>query len=789
MENRAAVHDRRRRASRWVKDGYARVAGTRLACLNDHLRHTALLAILLIARLAHAAPTLVVRAGDASPFGLPLSQFSDPALDDHGRVTFVAGSTVLFTRVGSSIVHIVGAGDLVQAGPLAGVGPPVVAGDCLAFRAAFVGGRAAVFRRCGSDLAMVARTGDQLVGGVTLAGIGDELAVSPNGLVALSGVLPDGSVRLYVSGTDGTLQEIARNGAVSPAGGTFTSFRLLGLASNGRVALHGTASKGPDGLFYWDGTTLQKLVVVGDGSPVGGSFRQIGLGDMNDHETWAFRAALSDTRGGVFKTSSAPLFPTFSAIALDGDPTPIGGTFQGFPSSLVPAINGGDTIAFRTSIDGNKDFPSAVFTAGPDGTLASPVAVNQPTAIGQLARMREVAIAEDGSIIVRATLGGGTPGLFRAQPGQVDVLAELGDATDLGAGFRFTDPSGGPNGNGIVFLGTREGILTATPPAAPRLVGLIGDRSPLGGTFATFDPPSAGGSLTVLGANVQRGKAGEALFAVRRARMIPLVRIGARVGKHNAIIDFFSNSLDDLTRAGAGPGGVAFQAAVATGGTGVFFRSGSAVRTLARSGQPEPGGGKYQTFGTPSAGRGGTVVFVADGTQGGVLVLVRGAGAAAVAHADDQTKTRLGGHFTDFDQPATDGRLVAFHATMNQPPEGIFAARGRCIMAVAGAGEPEPGGGRFKDFGPPAISAGEVAFRADLLGGTATTALYRATPSSTCIPDAPPLEVLAASGTASPAGPVYLGFGTPAGNRHGAVAVAVDLSGHGASDGIVLFPE
>jgi hypothetical protein len=745
---------------------------------------------LLAGRLALAATTLVVRAGDPSPLGLPFSSFSDPSLDDRGRITFVGSSTALFTRDSGGIVRVAAADDMLAGRRIAGVGAPAFDGTCLVFRAAFVGGDAGVFRRCATDVVLVARSGSAAPGGGVLAGIGGDLAVGAEQRVAFTAVLADGTTVLYLAAADGTLQEIVRTGAMSPAGGTFTSFRLLGVSAMGRVGFRGVVSGGPDGLFYWDGTALEKLVVAGDASPAGGSFTTIGLGRMNAAEAWAFRATVSgesrsESRSGAFRASSATLLPV-TTVALAGDPTPIGGTFASFPSSLVPAINASGEIAFRATVKG-APYSSASFTATADGTLASAVAVNQPTGAGELVRLREVALADDGGVVVRATLSGGVPALVRARAGRVDTLAALGDATDLGADFRFSDPSAGATADGAIFLGTRDGLFVATPPGTPTAIGRLGDRTRVRGSYASFDAPAAGGPRTAFGASIAGGHTGEALMAAGARGPVVLVKSGTKVRRLGEIVDFFGSALDNLARPGVGGAGVAFEAALGDGTPGIFFWNGGHVRALALGGRHVPGGGTYEQFGTPGAGRGSAVAFVADTTTGEVLVRIRGSRTQVVAREGDDVDPRLpNASFRSFDQPAVSGSAVAFHARLTTPPEGVFVAGRGCIAALAAAGDASPGGGRLKAFGAPAFAGDGVVFRGDIVDGPAASGLFRATPVTACA--ALPLEALAVAGAPSPvAGAVYLGFGTPAGNRNGAVAVAADLSGGGTGDAIVVF--
>src|SRR5204863_395139 len=82
-------------------------------------------------------------------------------------------------------------------------------------------------------------------------------------------------------------------------------------------------------------------------------------------------------------------------------------------------------------------------------------------------------------------------------------------------------------------------------------------------------------------------------------------------------------------RAGVGPGGVAFQAALGGGGasSGIIVRRGAGLRAVALEGDDAPSGGSYREFGTPSVGGGG-VTFVAT-ARGGESLFRAGGGAPA----------------------------------------------------------------------------------------------------------------------------------------------------------------
>ena len=287
---------------------------------------------MLAARAAQAAPSVLVAIGDRSPLGLPFSRFSEVALDDRGRAAFVGTSTAVFARTGETLAHLVGAGDVVLGRTVAGVDGPALGGrDCLAFRALFAGGGAAIAERCGGSVGAVAQVGQPAPGGRSFRGFGSDVALGGGGWLAFSAVLDDGTTGVFVADPDGSLGEVTRTGALSPAGGAFTSLRVIGVTGAGTVAFRGAVTSGPDGLFSWDGNALGRIAVVGDASPAGGAFTSVGLGTLNDAGVCAFRASISSgPRAGIFRAVVAA-FPTLGTVALEGDATPLGGTFAASP--------------------------------------------------------------------------------------------------------------------------------------------------------------------------------------------------------------------------------------------------------------------------------------------------------------------------------------------------------------------------------------------------------------------------------------------------------------------------
>jgi hypothetical protein len=745
----------------------------------------------LAAGTVAAAPVTLAAVGDPSPMGLLLSSVSDVALDDQGQVAFLGRTAAIFRREPAGIVHVLAAGDTALGRTVAGVGPPDLgAGGCVAFRTVFVGGGSAVLRRCGEVLDAVAESGQAAPGGGTLAGFGAEVATAADGRVAFVAAFGGGGTRIFLGGA-GEPVEVVRTGAGSPAGGTFTGFRLVGVSASGRVGFRGAVSGGRDGLFFWDGGGLEPVVVVGDASPAGGSFTDVGFARMNDADLWTFRGAVSGgAASGVFRADAAPVLPVLSAAVLVGAPTPIGGTFRAFPDSLVPSIDPAGRVAFRATV-ADAEPPSGAFVVEGDGTLSKVVAVGETTDSGVLVRLRDVELADDGSVLVRATVAGGSPGIFHARDGRVEPLAVLGDATDLGGGFRFTEATVQATVADAIFLGERAGVFLVPAPGEVHALAELGAATPLGGTYTTLDPPTSGerGPI-VFGAGIAGGRAGEAIFAVRGRRVVPLVSTRTRARPGRRVLDFFLAPLDDLTRPGVGPGALAFQAAIGgrTSATGVFAQRGRRLRTVALEGARAPGGRRYVAFGTPAVVGRAQVAFVAQ-VEGGeqALLLGKGRRTRLVAATDDPTRTRLGQRFLAFDTPATGDGGVAVRATLAEPGrEGVFFIRGRTIVALAATGEAAPGGGRFRRFATNTVAGRAVVFGASTLGGPPAGGLY-AVPVAELTEPLPTPTALALEGQPSPAGGAFLSFGPPSGNRHGAVAVAAELTGAATTSAVLLF--
>jgi hypothetical protein len=214
------------------------------------------------------------------------------------------------------------------------------------------------------------------------------------------------------------------------------------------------------------------------------------------------------------------------------------------------------------------------------------------------------------------------------------------------------------------------------------------------------------------------------------------------------------------------------------------------------TGQAAPGGGVFDRFGAeampivaPVNGRGDVAFFSTLGRGGpdeGLFVWSRGR-ITAVAREGDRVPNvgRLSG-FGKHPAPslAEDGTVVfAAAITGGSAVEGIFAAQGGRLRAVALTGTAAPGftSGTLAGFEAPVANArGEIAFLASVRRGRESTeALLLASRGQ--------LRRIVAQGDPAPAGGAFAGFGPPAINREGVIAFAGAVEGRAVPGGIFLW--
>lgn len=763
------------------------------------LRPLTVLALTLAAVVARAAAVPVARTGDPSPLGLPFSSFSSVAMMADGRVAFLGSSTGAFRRNGDALVHLVAAGDrLADGAEVAGVSPPALGpGDCVALRAFLVGGGSRILRQCGSTIDVVVATGDAAPGGGSFAEFVAGVAYGTQGQIAFTAILDDGSTGVFRDDA-GVRITIVRAGAATD---TFTALRLVGVAADGRVGFRGSVVRGRDGLFTSVGDRVQRVVEVGEVSPVGGTFRSVSGATMNDSGAFAFRGDLSDGTGGVFRVDTSSAVPVVQPVVREGDA--VGDAevhIRTLASSLTPSINASGAIAFRASLSGADTASSAVFVAAPDGGTTRIVAARDNTAAGLLVRLRDPVLADDGSLVVPASTIGGGPSLFVYRAGSVSALARIGQVTDIDNGlerFRFSQPSVREAAERAVFTGSREGIFVAARDEPPVAVAFVGGPTPLGGTFAGFDPPAAEAPGTIaFGAEIAGSGSASRAIVVREAGRLRIAARGSERVQGGRLVDFFAGTLDPLTRPSVGPRGeMAFEATLDFGRTprALLFRRRGRPQPVVRARKRAPGGGTFESFGTPAVLNGRRMAFIAQVGSGqntrAKLFLLQGGRTRTLAAQGSGAPGRIGGRFDRLDPPDANGSLVAFRATLEQAGrEGVFLASRRASGVLVGTGDPAPGGGAFRAFISPALGGSTVVFLGRQIGVSAAPGLYRVAAAAVPAADAaaPAVETVGLPGDASPLGGTIAEFGAFDLNRGDGLAVVVDLVGASARSALMV---
>jgi hypothetical protein len=216
------------------------------------------------------------------------------------------------------------------------------------------------------------------------------------------------------------------------------------------------------------------------------------------------------------------------------------------------------------------------------------------------------------------------------------------------------------------------------------------------------------------------------------------------------------------------------------------------ISPVAVSGAPAPAGGNYRTtgtFGSPNLNSSGEIVFQAylsggSATNGifvgtpGSLQAVALQGAAAPA----------GGNYNLLAPLALNSSgQVAFAASLTggSSASGFFVGTPGSVQAAALEGTAAPAGGNYSslysaDSFPLFNASGQVAFFANLTGGSSANGIFAGAPGS--------VQPVALLGTAAPAGGNYVGLkgGGQALNDLGRVAFVANLTGGSSSQGIFM---
>jgi len=209
--------------------------------------------------------------------------------------------------------------------------------------------------------------------------------------------------------SDGTRTvSIARDNTISPLGGTFIFFAGPVINSQGQVAYFAgmTGGSGDFGIFRGDddGETNTTIFAANQPAPGGGTFVDFGDPVINARGQVA-ALGLTD-RQGLFRGDGKRA----AVIALQGDPAPNGGNYDGrFFGPRV--MNDRGQVAFNAGLSGGAS-DTGIFRG--DGVTTSTIALAGTTApgtTGTFSAFGDMKIGENGTVAFMATLALGVGGV------------------------------------------------------------------------------------------------------------------------------------------------------------------------------------------------------------------------------------------------------------------------------------------------------------------------------------------------------------------------------------------
>ena len=319
-------------------------------------------------------------------------------------------------------------------------------------------------------------------------------------------------------------------GDPSPIGGTFSgffggTFFAPSMNSHGDILFVADVyqATAPRGLFLYradSGQTI-KIAAVGDASPLGGNFAEIGPGTINDDGTVVFLASGSYW-GDIFQWKDG----TITKVAAVGDPAPGGGSFSllgtekvGFtdgtfmPVGPVPDINAAGQVGFRGIVNGGIAERGLFLSSG--GVHSWHVKAGDVTPAGGtyfdfyapiLNDRGDVAFfAEYGVSPVSSSIGwfAGSPGRWRKALSGLDPV-DGGFAYGFGVSRNPMQPLA-EDGRLLLWCdldpnGGQERLVISNPDGSLDVVSRTGDPTPLGGQIGAMESyPSMRNARATLG--------------------------------------------------------------------------------------------------------------------------------------------------------------------------------------------------------------------------------------------------------------------------------------------------
>lgn len=239
----------------------------------------------------------------------------------------------------------------------------------------------------------------------------------------------------------GTIILAASVGDPTPLGGTFSAFSGSVENQAGEIAFKATIMGGlvPEGIFLISDGRVEAIAGIGDKSPLGVITSFLSPPTLNNFGTVAFRvgAAEGEISQGILLASAG----TLSAIAVDGEPSPLGGVFAlAAADDLFLTLGNNNEVAFTSPVL-NGRAPAGIFLIQRGIPPATVVAIDDASPVGgTFSSLGTLAINSAGEIVFSGTVTNGkaSQGIFLASTNHITIALAEGDPTPVGGTFVFS---------------------------------------------------------------------------------------------------------------------------------------------------------------------------------------------------------------------------------------------------------------------------------------------------------------------------------------------------------------
>ncbi|MFQ5941271.1 MAG: choice-of-anchor tandem repeat NxxGxxAF-containing protein [Nitrososphaerales archaeon] len=300
---------------------------------------------------------------------------------------------------------------------------------------------------------------------------------------------------IFKSSPNGVVSKLVGSGDKTPLGGSFSTVVTPSANNNNEIFFLGLVNGGssPQGIFKSSNGVISKVVAVGDATPLAGSFRELAFPTLSANNSGDFlffnRSEQPPSPQGIFKSSNGVI----SKVVVEGDPTPIGETFRNIRYGIRPMNDQGD-IVFTSYVPGGSS-PQGIFKSS-NGVISKVVLQGDLNSNGEaFSQFDPPSINNQGDIVF---FGGNTgipssKGVYNVSGGTISKIISVGDGTPIGGTYYHMDTVSINDKGDIVFFGfikdgkSDQGIFRISKNQTSQTI--LGETTPIGGSFSGMRIP------------------------------------------------------------------------------------------------------------------------------------------------------------------------------------------------------------------------------------------------------------------------------------------------------------